>query len=131
MGNNFKKQLSEQRSAAPRVAIPQLDPEAPKPTPAEPVAPAPLAAPVQPVEPDVQPSTAVEAGAAPVERPVYLTPVDTKEQPTNRGFAMYPSRHTQVAQDLAYIEGRRPWAIIDDALEEYVVRHYGKQYKRK
>ncbi|MER0445972.1 hypothetical protein ABR738_15625 [Streptomyces sp. Edi4] len=57
--------------------------------------------------------------------------MSTDEQPTNRGFVMYPSRHTQVVRDLAFIEGRRPWAIIEDALEEYVTRHYGKQYKRK
>src|SRR4051812_21794472 len=131
MARDFKKQLSEQRTAAPRVAIPQVDPEAPKPVPAEPVAPAQPPVSVQPVEPEIHQSTAAEAGAAPMERPIYLTPVDTGEQPTNRGFAMYPSRHTQVVRDLAFIEGRRPWAIIEDALEEYVTRHYGKQFKRK
>ncbi|WP_319666276.1 hypothetical protein [Streptomyces scabiei] len=69
---------------------------------------------------------------APVsERPIYLTPVDTDEQPISKGLAMYPSRHTQIVRDIAYIEGRRPWKIVDDALEEYVVKHYGKQYKRK
>ncbi len=44
---------------------------------------------------------------------------------------MYPTRHTQIVRDIAYIEGRRPWKIIEDALEEYVVKHYGKQYRRK
>jgi hypothetical protein len=44
---------------------------------------------------------------------------------------MYPSRHRQVAKDLAYIEDRNPWQIIEDALEEFVVRHYGKENKRK
>ena len=129
--SNFKKQLSERKASTPRVAIPQVDPEAPKPTPAEPVAPAQPVVTVQRVEPAVQVNTAATAGLAPMERPVYLTPVDTNEQPTNRGFAMYPSRHTQVVRDLAFIEGRRPWAIIEDALEEYVTRHYGKQFKRK
>lgn len=57
--------------------------------------------------------------------------MDTSETPTNRGFAMYPSRHRQIAKDLSYIEDRKPWQIIDDALEEYVVKHYGKEYKRK
>ena len=32
---------------------------------------------------------------------------------------------------LAYVEDRNPWEIIEDALEEYVVRHYGKDYRRK
>jgi hypothetical protein len=44
---------------------------------------------------------------------------------------MYPSRHRQVTKDLVYIEDRKPWQIIEDALEEYVVRHYGKEHKRK
>jgi len=30
-----------------------------------------------------------------------------------------------------YIEDRKPWQIIEDALEEYVIKHYGKEYKRK
>ena len=129
MARDFKKQMNERKTIAPRVAIPQVDPETPKPAPAEPVAPAQPAVTV--VEASVQESTAVPAGPAPMERPIYLTPVDTNEQPTNRGFAMYPSRHTQVVRDLAFIEGRRPWAIIEDALEEYVTRHYGTQFRRK
>jgi len=44
---------------------------------------------------------------------------------------MYPSRPWQIARDLACIEDRKPWQIIEDALEEYVVRHYGKKHKRK
>ena len=44
---------------------------------------------------------------------------------------MYPSRHIQLVRDLAFIESRRPWTIIEDALEEYVTRRYGKQYKRE
>ncbi|MEZ0111672.1 hypothetical protein ABH920_005690 [Catenulispora sp. EB89] len=131
MASNFKKQMSERKESAPRVAIPQVDPEAPKPTPAEPVALVQPTVAVERVEPEVQASTAVAAGPAPMERPIYLTLVSTEEQPTNRGFAMYPSRHTQVVRDLAFIEGRRPWAIIEDALEEYVIKHYGKQYKRR
>ena len=131
MAKDFKKQMTERKTIAPRVAIPQVDPEAPKPTPAEAVAPARPVVTVERVEPDIQASNAATAGPALMERPIYLTPVSTEEQPTNRGFAMYPSRHTQVVRDLAFIEGRRPWAIIEDALEEYVTRHYGKQYKRK
>lgn len=44
---------------------------------------------------------------------------------------MYPSRHQQVARDLAYIENRNPWKIIEDALEEYVVKHYGREHRRR
>lgn len=32
---------------------------------------------------------------------------------------------------LSYIEGRRPWLIIEDALEEYVVKHYDKEHRRR
>ena len=39
----------------------------------------------------------------------------------HRGFFIYPSRHRQVAKDLVYIEDRKSWQIIEDALEEYVV----------
>jgi hypothetical protein len=84
-----------------------------------------------PVELEHSARTASSAGAVPMERPTYLTVVDTNELPTNRGFAMYPSRHTQLVRDLAFMEGRRPWTIIEDALEEYVTRRYVKQYKRK
>ncbi|MFD0634111.1 hypothetical protein ACFQ9X_23710 [Catenulispora yoronensis] len=62
--------------------------------------------------------------------PVRLATVDTNEAPVNRGFHMYPSRHKQL-RDLAYVEERKPWQVIEDALEEYVTRRYGKQYKRK
>ncbi len=64
----------------------------------------------------VAPATAVQTPA--------LTPVDTSEKPFNRGFHMYPSRHEQLL-DLAYIEKRRPWEIVDQALSEYVKRHHG------
>lgn len=66
-----------------------------------------------------------------VAQQTKLTIVDTSETPVNRGFHMFPSRHRQVVKDLVYIEDRKPWEIIEDALEEYVVRHYGKEYKRK
>ena len=133
-GSNFKKQLSERRASAPRVAIPQVDPEAPKPMPAKPVAPVQPTAPTPRVEPDDQPRTAVtdesSVTTAPEVAPVRLAAVDTKEAPVNRGFHMYPSRHKQL-RDLAYVEERKPWHVIEDALEEYVSRHYGKQFKRK
>jgi hypothetical protein len=66
----------------------------------------------------VAPATAV--------RPTTLTPVDMSEKPFNRGFHMYPSRHEQLL-DLAYIEKRKPWEIIEQALAEYVRRHYGSK----
>jgi hypothetical protein len=44
---------------------------------------------------------------------------------------MYPSRHRQIVKDLAYIEDCKPWEIIEDALEESVVRHYGKEHRRR
>ncbi len=33
------------------------------------------------------------------------------------------SRHEQLL-DLAYIEKRKPWEIVDQALSEYVKRHH-------
>lgn len=131
---DFKKQLSERKASTPRVAIPQVDPEAPKPTPAEPVAPAqPPAAPGRVETVDQPDAAAPDESAVPTAQemvPVRLATVDTNEAPVNRGFHMYPSRHKQL-RDLAYVEERKPWQVIEDALEEYVTRHYGKQFKRR
>ncbi|WP_239310613.1 hypothetical protein [Frankia sp. Cj3] len=132
MSKDFKKLRAEALAAEPRARIPQVDVEASKPTLTEPVAPTQPTAARAPVEAVQHDTTAAEPKmASSSERPVYITPVDTSEQPTNRGFAMYPSRHTQVVRDLTFIEGRRPWLIIEDALEEYVVKHYGKEYRRR
>lgn len=122
---DFKKQLGERQAVVPRAAIPQVDPEAPKPS-------VPTPTPAEPVRAVPTDEGGHRAQATvPTQRPIYLTPVHTDEQPTNRGFAMYPSRHTQVVRDLAFIEGRRPWQIIEDALEEYVTGHYGDQFTRR
>ncbi len=126
MSNKFRQQAAQQRAAVPQVDLESVKPvtvpeqveaqkvEVPK-------------APALPTEPS-QPSPPKDITPIPQPR---LTIVDTKETPTNRGFSMYPSRHRQVAKDLAYVEDRNPWEIIEDALEEYVVRHYGKDYRRK
>ena len=121
MRNDFKKRVAQKRAA-----VPQVDPEsmdAPIPALIQNIAPpTPVAIEPTPKEPETQ---------APTQQSTPITIVDTSETAVNRGFFMYPSRHRQVTRDLVYIEGRKPWKIIDDALEEYVVRHYGKQYKRK
>ena len=72
-------------------------------------------------------SVRTEAPSAPSVRRIALTPVDTSEKPINRGFHMYPSRHQQLL-DLAspFWEDRKPWEIIEQALAEYVGRHYGE-----
>lgn len=126
MSNNFKKQVVQQRTA-----IPQIDPESAKPTitPVNTVQAKPVAPAVKEERQQPSPSPTKEPEAASSQ--VRLTQVDTTETPTNRGFSMYPSRHRQVAKDLAYLEDRNPWEIIEDALEEYVLKHYGKDYKRK
>ena len=123
MSNNFKKQAVQQRTA-----IPQIDPESEKPTltPVNTVQTKPASPSVE--EPQLSPIK-TEPEAANLQ--ARLTQVNTTETPTNRGFSMYPSRHRQVAKDLAYLEDRKPWEIIDDALEEYVVKHYGKEHRRK
>ena len=122
MAKEFK-----QLAAATRAAIPQFDPEA---SPQRPTAPA--------KEPSIPAPEASTAAPPPTITtlegeviPPQLTRVDTSEMPANRGFHMYPSRHRQVTHDLAYIEDRKPWQIIEDALEEYVVHRYGKGNKRK
>lgn len=124
MANSFKQQVSQQRAA-----VPQVDPEGEKVR---------IPAPVPSVEPQVYPETAPEQAAnrhTPLPQSLsngqHITIVDTSEPPVNRGFFMYPSRHRQIAKDLAYIEDRKPWQIIEEALEEYIVKHYGKAYKRK
>jgi hypothetical protein len=124
MMNNFKKQAIQQRAA-----VPQVDPESTSALIAAPLrASEPQPAPAVPVQ--KEPETPAPAPQAPAPTH-HITVVDTSEAPVNRGFFMFPSRHRQIAKDLAYIEDRNPWQIIDDALEEYVMRHYGKEYKRK
>ena len=131
MATNFKKQVSQQRAA-----VPQVDPEGIKtliPAPLPPTEAAgssqvvPERAPIEAVEQSAQ-QTQAQPSASDTHR---ITIVDTSEAPVNRGFFMYPSRHRQIAKDLAYIEDRKPWQIIESALEEYIVKHYGKEYKRK
>ncbi|MCD9587780.1 hypothetical protein [Streptomyces sp. 8ZJF_21] len=56
--------------------------------------------------------------------------MDSDESPQARGMQMRPSRHEQL-RDLAYIEKRKFWMMLDDALELYVTKTHGKQYKRK
>ncbi|SRR6266567_8630268 len=125
MSNSFKKQVTQQRAA-----IPQVDPESTKPIVLEPAKPVEQEAVTEPIEqiPEPQP-TSTQSETKP--QSPHLTAVDTKEAPVNRGFFMYPSRHRQVVKDLVYLEDRKPWQIIEDALEEYVVRHYGKEHKRR
>ncbi len=122
MANNFKKQVNQQRAA-----VPQVDPEVMNEGITTPVQAA--AAP-----PEAPPQNEAEQSSHAPEPEMtmrHITIVNTSESPVNRGFFMYPSRHRQIAKDLAYIEDRKPWQIIEAALEEYVVRHYGKEYKRK
>jgi hypothetical protein len=125
MVNDFKKRAAQQRAA-----IPQVDPEsssAPTPVSLQPIESQPVSPEPAHQEPEKQANT-----TTPQALPEgHITIVDTKEAPVNRGFFMYPSRHKQIAKDLAYREDRKPWQIIEDALEEYVVKRYGKEYKRK
>jgi hypothetical protein len=55
-----------------------------------------------------------------------IADVDKTEQATSRSLAMLPSRHRQV-KDMAYLEDRKPWQIIDDALELYVKKFHPKK----
>lgn len=132
--NKFKDQFNKQSANAPRVAILPVNPETPKPTPAATVEPAIQTAQppsIEPVEPTRPVRTLDEPEQeAPSEPPRTLTLVDTTERPRSLSSSIFPSRHKQL-KDLAYIEDRDRWKIIEDALEEYAVRHYGKQYRRK
>jgi hypothetical protein len=131
MANKFKQQVTQQRAT-----VPQVDPEGMRaPIPASMYAGE--AANESHVVPDPAPIKKAKQSAQLVQTQpsasnmYHMTIVDSREAPVNRGFFMYPSRHRQVARDLAYIEDRKPWQIIEAALEEYVVKHYGKEYKRK
>lgn len=134
MTNNFKQQMKNRKEEnLPRFPIPQVDPEAPKPTPAtvEPVAQPAQPVDVAPAKPTLSAATLEESEQqAPSEQPARLTLVDTSEKTRSLSSSVFPSRHKQL-KDLAYIEDRDFWRIIEDALEEYVVKHYGKQYKRR
>jgi hypothetical protein len=130
MGKSFKEQAAQQRAA-----IPQVDPQStgvpiPAPLPTTERKSIEAAAPHEP-KAKSSASTAPQTQPPASKLPIELTIVDTSEAPVNRGFFMYPSRHRQITKDLVYVEGRKPWQIIEDAVEEYVVRHYGKEYKRK
>ena len=126
MSNRFKQLAAKEREMQPRVAITQIDPaDTSKPVDMTPTPPASISAPEResvraPERKRVKAAAPSETG----ERPIFLTPVDTSETPFNRGFHMYPSRHRQLL-DLAYIEARKPWEIVEQALAEYVKRHYG------
>ena len=125
MPSNFKKQIAQQRAP-----VPQVDPESNStliPAPPQVIEPQP--APPEPVNTEAEKQApASQEASTPMQR---INAVDTSEAPVNRGFHMYPSRHRQIVKDLAYIEDRKPWEIIEDALEEYVVKHYGKEHRRK
>ena len=134
MAKDFKKQRqATERTTVPRFAIPQVDPEAPKQQPAvtveatQPPTPAPAVAP-EPVADAPAHEELTEQPAGPAH--LNLTVVDSSEAPQSRGTQMRPSRHKQM-RDLAYIVDRKFWMILDDALELYVTKNYGKQYKRK
>ena len=127
MSNKFKQQAATQRAA-----VPQIDLEASPPRASEPVAEAPSEAPSEVPQSEIpKPAPTPPEPTSTAESSINLTPVDTSERPVSHGFQMYPSRQRQLAKDLAYIEDRNPWLIIDDALEEYVVKHYGREHRRK
>lgn len=132
MATNFKKQVSQRRAA-----VPQVDPEGTKEAIPAPLYPGdPPSGDPQNIPEHVQAMqaepTAQSLLAQPSAAGMYrITIVDTSEAPVNRGFFMYPSRHRQIAKDLAYLEDRKPWQIIEDALDEYVAKHYGEEYRRR
>jgi hypothetical protein len=125
VSSKFKQLAAKEREVQPRVAIPQIDPaDTSVPAEATPApSPVPSALESESVSAPEPQEVTESAPSAPIERPIYLTPVDTSETPFNRGFHMYPSRHRQLL-DLAYIEDRKPWEIVEQALAEYVKRHY-------
>lgn len=109
-------------TAPPAPATPQ--PETPTPiaaAPASNAAPPPAVAPAAPAPPAAEPSAA--PGFDPRD---LLVDVDRTEQLRMAGFHMYPSRHKQLKQ-LAFFEDRKQWEIIEDALTDYVKKHYGKK----
>jgi hypothetical protein len=127
---DIKAMVAARKQGRLRPGVPQTDPvaaalaaEAAAAAPATP--PEPPAPPVVPAPVAVIPSATPTPAAAPGRRLLELTRVDRSELPHNRGFQMYPSRHQQLL-DMAFSEGRKPWQIIDDALEAYVQQHHGE-----
>jgi hypothetical protein len=120
MAKGFKERAAQLRNEE-RTAVPQVDPERPLDQAGE-------VAPVAPAQADRADQQVAPAKAVPVGP--KIAPVDTSEQVVSASFSMYPSRKEQM-RDLSYIERRRPWEIMEDAIEEYVVRHYGKEHRRR
>jgi hypothetical protein len=124
MSNKFKQLSSEQRSAPPRVGIPQIDPGEGKATPAP--------ASTQPA-PEPKPTVSQEteeAASSPPPPPAdpRTLKVEKGEPPIKMGWHMYPTRHRQVVYE-AFMLGVKPWEVNETALAEYFERRYGKSSK--
>jgi hypothetical protein len=114
--------------------VPQVDPVeaigvlAASPEPAAAPLPTPAAITQAPVQPAVQEAATSQPPAEPAAFNPFtmLVHVDTTERLRMAGFHMYPSRHEQL-QQLAFLEKRKQWQIVEDALADYVKKHYGKK----
>lgn len=119
MVKDFKKNAVQLREAEQRKAVPQVDPERSlEPAPANVAEVTP-----EPAQPKLEEPQAASTGPR-------IALVDKSQPAGPSSISMYPSRKEQL-RDLAYIERRNPWEIIEDALEEYVVKRYGKNYARR
>jgi hypothetical protein len=90
------------------------------------VSPPPITEPPIQASVDTAESSTAPDVAATDKRPLFFAEVNREERRVGVGYLMYPSRQEQL-NDIAYLERRKPWEIIDQALEEYVKRHYGKR----
>ncbi|WP_427921155.1 hypothetical protein [Streptomyces sp. cg40] len=134
MSSNYKKMRDElPQQIQPRFSSSLFDPGIPKPMPTDPASPDLPSTPALPTEPaessGLEPATASESPQD-SNPPIQLTIVNVDEKRVAQGTGMRPSRHRQL-KELAFHEDRDNWLIVDDAIEEYVVRHYGKQFKRR
>jgi len=135
MATNSKdiKALMAARRQGLQPGVPQTDPVAaalaaapPAPLPPVPVPadapPLPLET-VQPLPP--APAAEVAAPPAPAVAPplITLSEVDRSQQLRVASFHMYPSRHKQL-KEMAFLEDRKPWQVVDDALALYAKKHY-------
>ncbi len=127
MSSKFKQLSAEQRSAPPRVSIPQIDPGEGKATPAP-------ASTQPPTEPKPRASQETEEASVSSPPPAPADPRTLKvrkgETPIKMGWHMYPTRHRQVVYE-AFMLDMKPWEVNEIALAEYFDRRYGNSTDSK
>src|SRR6266516_523419 len=117
MSSKFKQLSAEQRSAPPRVGIPQIDPGEGKAT----LSPPSMQPPPEPKPTAPQETEDAVSSAPPTPADPRTLKVGKGETPIKMGWHMYPTRHRQVVYE-AFMLGVKPWEVNETALAEYFER---------